>query len=91
MLLFLWGCGCFKFCMLFHRQRNRLLAELRDFKPKVDLISEICILLLGPVGSGKSSFINSVKSVFQGRPTRQAIVGSDDTSITEQVSYSRIS
>ncbi|XP_042808270.1 interferon-induced protein 44-like [Panthera leo] len=66
------------------KQRNWLLAELRAFKPKVDLISEICILLLGPVGSGKSSFINSVKSVFQGRLTRQAIVGSDDTSITEQ-------
>lgn len=85
--MFLWGFGCFKFCMLFHRHRNQLLEELRAFKPNVDLISEIRILLLGPVGSGKSSFINSVRSVFQGRLTRQAIVGSDDTSITEQVSY----
>uniref|UniRef100_A0A673U2A0 Interferon-induced protein 44-like n=1 Tax=Suricata suricatta TaxID=37032 RepID=A0A673U2A0_SURSU len=66
------------------KHRNQLLAELRTFKPNVDLISEICILLLGPVGSGKSSFINSVKSVFQGRLIRQAIVGSDYTSITEQ-------
>ncbi|XP_039077632.1 interferon-induced protein 44-like isoform X2 [Hyaena hyaena] len=63
---------------------NQLLEELRAFKPNVDLISEIRILLLGPVGSGKSSFINSVRSAFQGRLTRQAIVGSDDTSITEQ-------
>ncbi|KAB0365981.1 hypothetical protein FD754_010137 [Muntiacus muntjak] len=36
------------------------------------------------IGSGKSSFFNSVKSIFQGHLTRQAIVGSDVTSITEQ-------
>ncbi|XP_039077631.1 interferon-induced protein 44-like isoform X1 [Hyaena hyaena] len=66
------------------KHMNQLLEELRAFKPNVDLISEIRILLLGPVGSGKSSFINSVRSAFQGRLTRQAIVGSDDTSITEQ-------
>lgn len=63
--------------------RNMLLADLRAYKPYVDLVSEIRILLLGPVGSGKSSFFNSVKSVFQGHVTRQATVGSDITSITE--------
>lgn len=64
--------------------RNRLLADLRAYKPYSDLVPEIRILLLGPVGSGKSSFCNSVKSVFHGHPTRQAIVGSDNTSISEQ-------
>ncbi|XP_004758192.1 interferon-induced protein 44-like [Mustela putorius furo] len=66
------------------KHRNSLLVELGTYKPCVDFVSEIRILLLGPVGSGKSSFINSVKSVFQGRLTRQARVGSDVTSITEQ-------
>ncbi|XP_010961657.1 interferon-induced protein 44-like [Camelus bactrianus] len=66
------------------QHRNSLLEDLRDYKPYADLVSEIRILLLGPVGSGKSSFFNSVKSIFQGRLTRQAIVGSDITSITEQ-------
>ncbi|VCX20141.1 unnamed protein product [Gulo gulo] len=66
------------------KHRNSLLVELGTYKPCVDFVSEIHILLLGPVGSGKSSFINSVKSVFQGRLTRQATVGSDVTSITEQ-------
>ncbi|XP_058394351.1 interferon-induced protein 44-like isoform X2 [Diceros bicornis minor] len=65
------------------QHRNGLLAELRAYKPCAGLVSEIRILLLGPVGSGKSSFFNSVKSVFQGHVTRQATVGSDDTSITE--------
>ncbi|XP_045863298.1 interferon-induced protein 44-like [Meles meles] len=66
------------------KHRKSLLVELRNYKPCVDFVSEIRILLLGPIGSGKSSFINSVKSVFQGRLTRQATVGSDVTSITEQ-------
>lgn len=65
------------------QHRQELLANLRAYKPSEDLVSEIRILLLGPVGSGKSSFFNSVKSVFQGHMTRQAAVGSDSTSITE--------
>lgn len=36
--------------------RDSLLAELRAYRPYADLVSEIRILLLGPVGSGKSSF-----------------------------------
>uniref|UniRef100_A0A8C9QBE1 Interferon induced protein 44 like n=1 Tax=Spermophilus dauricus TaxID=99837 RepID=A0A8C9QBE1_SPEDA len=64
--------------------KNKLLADLRAYKPHADLVSKIRILLLGPVGSGKSSFFNSVKSVFHGHTTRQAPEGSDNTSITEQ-------
>ncbi|XP_012873801.1 PREDICTED: interferon-induced protein 44-like [Dipodomys ordii] len=64
--------------------KEKLLAELRAYKTYTDSVSEIHILLLGPVGSGKSSFFNSVKSVFQGHTTRQAIVGSSYNSITEQ-------
>ncbi|KAM9693336.1 interferon-induced protein 44-like isoform 3-T3 [Dama dama] len=68
------------------QHRNSLLADVRAYSPFANLVSEIRILLLGPVGSGKSSFFNSVKSIFQGHLTRQAIVGSDVTSITEQFS-----
>lgn len=64
--------------------RCSLLEELRKYKFCDNRVSEIRILLLGPVGSGKSSFFNSVKSIFQGHVTRQAAVGSDTTSITEQ-------
>nr|XP_055197385.1 interferon-induced protein 44-like [Nyctereutes procyonoides] len=66
------------------KYRNPLVAELRAYKPCVHIISEIRILLLGPTGSGKSSFINSVKSIFRGQRTRHAPVGADTTSITEQ-------
>lgn len=66
------------------QHRQNLLEDLRKYKIYGDLFSEIRILLLGPVGSGKSSFINSVKSVFHDRIARQAPVGSDTGSITEQ-------
>uniref|UniRef100_A0A3Q4I0X8 G domain-containing protein n=1 Tax=Neolamprologus brichardi TaxID=32507 RepID=A0A3Q4I0X8_NEOBR len=43
------------------------------------------VLLIGPVGAGKSSFFNSVNSVFRGHVTSQAISGSSSTSLTTQV------
>ncbi|KAL0962249.1 hypothetical protein UPYG_G00337620 [Umbra pygmaea] len=42
------------------------------------------ILLVGPVGAGKSSFFNSVNSLFRGNMTSQAICGSAGTSLTNQ-------
>ncbi|XP_055979357.1 interferon-induced protein 44-like isoform X2 [Sorex fumeus] len=66
------------------QHRHSLLQDLRNFKVYRNLFSEIHILLLGPIGSGKSSFCNSVKSIFQGHVSRQAPVGSDFCSITEQ-------
>ncbi|KAG8507887.1 Interferon-induced protein 44-like, partial [Galemys pyrenaicus] len=49
-----------------------------------NLVPKVRILLLGPVGTGKSSFFNSVKYIFQGHVTWQAPVGSAITSITKQ-------
>ncbi|XP_051022008.1 interferon-induced protein 44-like [Acomys russatus] len=66
------------------QHRRKLVSALRAYRPYEDLVSEARILLVGPVGSGKSSFFNSVKSVFQGHLARQAIVGSDESSITKQ-------
>lgn len=76
--------GFIKKMLTVRQYRGRLLSALRAYRPKKDLVSEVRILLVGPVGSGKSSFFNSVKSAFQGHLTRQAIVGSDETSITKQ-------
>lgn len=76
--------GFIKKVMTAEQHRGKLLSALRDYRPYEDLVSEVRILLVGPVGSGKSSFFNSVKSAFQGRLTRQAIVGSEESSITKQ-------
>lgn len=66
------------------QHRGKLLSALRAYKPYKDLVSEVRILLVGPVGSGKSSFFNSVKSAFQGHLARQAIVGFAESGITKQ-------
>ncbi|XP_055366982.1 interferon-induced protein 44-like [Betta splendens] len=48
------------------------LCFLKQYKPKNERATHLRILLYGPVGAGKSSFINSVDSVFQGRVTDRA-------------------
>ncbi|WAR13785.1 IF44L-like protein [Mya arenaria] len=68
-------------------QRQGLLDQLKEeiatFKPQSDLdLTDIRVLLLGPVGTGKSSFYNTVNSVFRGRISQRARCGTSAHSIT---------
>ncbi|XP_074858804.1 interferon-induced protein 44-like [Carettochelys insculpta] len=65
-------------------EREKLMEEIRSYKPYLNSLPQIRILFLGPIGAGKSSFFNSVNSVFRGHVTSQAIAGSDNTSVTTQ-------
>ncbi|XP_052790049.1 interferon-induced protein 44-like isoform X1 [Mya arenaria] len=40
------------------------------------------LTLIGPVGSGKSSFCNTIMTAFQGRVSHRAACGKEDTSVT---------
>lgn len=64
--------------------RNHLLDALRNYKPYGDLVHQTRILLLGPIGAGKSSFVNSVKSVFKGSVTYQTFVSCDRNGISDK-------
>nr|XP_020042169.1 interferon-induced protein 44-like [Castor canadensis] len=77
----LWG-GDLAGRLFFYYVRKSLLATIRSYKPYRDLVHQSRILLLGPVGAGKSSFCNLVKSVFQGYVTHQALVGSNTTGMS---------
>ncbi|XP_075792441.1 interferon-induced protein 44-like [Pelodiscus sinensis] len=65
-------------------EREKIMEEIRTYKPYLNSVPQIRILVIGPIGAGKSSFFNSVNSVFRGYVTSQAIAGSDNTSVTTQ-------
>uniref|UniRef100_A0A3Q3EX93 Interferon induced protein 44f3 n=1 Tax=Kryptolebias marmoratus TaxID=37003 RepID=A0A3Q3EX93_KRYMA len=57
------------------RKRNELMESIKTYKPIVDSVPKARVLMIGPVGAGKSSFFNSINSVFRGHITSQAISG----------------
>ncbi|XP_046567357.1 interferon-induced protein 44-like [Haliotis rubra] len=63
--------------------REMLLSYIERFTPPEDSKAKaVNVLLLGAVGAGKSSFFNSINSVFQGEITGLARSGSADRSLT---------
>lgn len=63
------------------------MSYIKSYTPINRSVSKARVLLLGPIGAGKSSFYNSVNSVFRGHVTSQAISGRSSTSVTTQVSF----
>ncbi|XP_029285239.1 interferon-induced protein 44-like [Cottoperca gobio] len=65
-------------------KKNELMESIKIYKPTVSSVTHARVLLIGPVGAGKSSFFNSINSVFRGHVTGQAIAGCSTTSVTTQ-------
>ncbi|KAG1945739.1 interferon-induced protein 44-like [Pimephales promelas] len=65
-------------------RKDELMESIRNYKPLMKSVSRVRILMIGPVGAGKSSFFNSINSVFMGRITSKAMSGSAGTSLTTQ-------
>ncbi|KAK2817759.1 hypothetical protein Q7C36_021692 [Tachysurus vachellii] len=57
-------------------EKDKIEHKLRTFRLKGTSARFVRILVVGEVGAGKSSFINSVSNVFQGRITSEALVDS---------------
>ncbi|KAG2458662.1 IF44L protein, partial [Polypterus senegalus] len=66
------------------RIRNELLEEIRNYKTLTESVEEPRILLVGQITAGKSSFFNSLNSVFRGHVMLQAASGYGDTSVSKQ-------
>ncbi|CAI5684984.1 interferon-induced protein 44 isoform X2 [Oreochromis niloticus] len=65
-------------------QRTSLMETITSYRPSCEEVPQARVLLLGPVSSGKSSFISSVQSVFNGRVTNRAMVGSFSSGFTKK-------
>ncbi|XP_067085668.1 interferon-induced protein 44-like [Osmerus mordax] len=65
-------------------KRKELIEFIKQYKPTISSVSRAKVLLIGPVGAGKSSFFNSINSIFRGHVTSQAISGSSSTSLSTQ-------
>ncbi|XP_065101872.1 interferon-induced protein 44-like [Paramisgurnus dabryanus] len=63
-------------------RREELVKSIKTHK--VSSVNRARILMIGPVGAGKSSFFNSINSIFMGRMTNKAMAGSSGTSLTTQ-------
>ncbi|XP_069380579.1 interferon-induced protein 44-like isoform X3 [Paralichthys olivaceus] len=69
------------------------LEFVKSYKPQNNQVKHLRILLHGPVGAGKSSFINSVDSILKDRPAGRvmtdAISGSNFTKKYRTFKFSR--
>uniref|UniRef100_A0A672FNP0 G domain-containing protein n=1 Tax=Salarias fasciatus TaxID=181472 RepID=A0A672FNP0_SALFA len=55
--------------VLLSKPWRTFLYDVKLYKPRMKSVKHVRILLHGPVGAGKSTFINSVNSLFQRRIT----------------------
>ncbi|XP_060748997.1 interferon-induced protein 44-like [Tachysurus vachellii] len=64
--------------------KSEIVQELKEFELSNPEIKHLRFLMTGPVGSGKSSFVNSVNNAFQNRITNKAVMATtSETSCTE--------
>ncbi|KAI3367551.1 hypothetical protein L3Q82_026409, partial [Scortum barcoo] len=65
-------------------RKQQLKTHILGYKPDIKTVHQARVLLVGPVGAGKSSFFNSINSAFRGNMTSQAIAGTAGKSVTTQ-------
>ncbi|XP_060558202.1 interferon-induced protein 44-like isoform X2 [Ruditapes philippinarum] len=69
--------------------RENLLGikgDIMSFTPSDPSVTRTRILMIGLVGAGKSSFYNTIDSVFRNRITQRATCGSAENSLTKNFS-----
>ena len=71
---------------MFVQEKEKIKEDISGYKLPAELCCDsLNILLLGPAGAGKSSFFNTVNSVYKGHVTGQAITGPAEGGVTTKV------
>ena len=66
--------------------KEQIKVEISGYELPTELCCDsLNILLLGPAGAGKSSFFNTVNSVYKGHVTGQAVTGSAPEGVATKV------
>ncbi|XP_068558436.1 interferon-induced protein 44-like [Cebidichthys violaceus] len=65
-------------------RKQQLMKNIQSYNPEIKTVQQARVSLVGPVGAGKSTFFNSVNSVFRGNMISQAIAGTAGKSVTTQ-------
>lgn len=74
------------FFLMFDRDQKEILDFVKSYKPQNNQVGNLRILLHGPVGVGKSTFINSVESAVRGRICGRSLTdATSGTSFTQKV------
>jgi predicted GTPase len=69
------------------KKAKELKEKLTAYKPVTEAdTASANILLIGQIGAGKSSFFNSINSIFNGKITSKACSGRFEHSVTTYVS-----
>nr|XP_015194952.1 PREDICTED: interferon-induced protein 44-like [Lepisosteus oculatus] len=66
-------------------EKERLMKEIRNLTPRYKEAKELRIMMTGQIKAGKSSYVNTVNSVFQGYLTSRALAGKDTHSFTKKL------
>ncbi|XP_022300318.2 interferon-induced protein 44-like [Crassostrea virginica] len=61
---------------------QELKTDILNYTPVNENVSSANILLIGQIGAGKSSVLNSVNSIYRGKITSRALCGSFEHSLT---------
>ena len=65
---------------------QELRKDILNYTPVNENVPAANILLIGQIGAGKSSVLNSLNSIYRGKITSRALCGSFEHSLTTTVS-----
>ncbi|XP_027877790.1 interferon-induced protein 44-like [Xiphophorus couchianus] len=68
-------------------EKEKELQYVKEYKPEIEDVKHLRVLMFGHVGAGKSSFINSVSNVLRGRMSIPALTSATTSDRSFTIKY----